>query len=310
MNVKGYNCQLCDSKIFTKIADYTFKNKIFKNKIIVECKKCSFKSVHPIPDEKLLEEYNKNYFLNAHNDLKLNTLEETYFNCIAKCRINFLESSIKKNLDFKNVLEIGPGKGHFYENFKKNNKNVKYSVLETDLGAQKILEKKNIKVYDKYEDLSENYFDLIIFSHVLEHVGDPNLFLKRIHKFLKKDGIIFLEIPCLDYIYKDLIEPHIFFYDKNSLSSLLSKNNFENQAISYFGKKIEQMKKKPLHKQFKFRFLYFLLKLNFIFFVNLKEDEKYNFLNSKYEKILANMYQMNDLNNEPSWWIRAVATKN
>ena len=30
MKVKEYNCQLCDSKIFTKVADYTFKNKIFK----------------------------------------------------------------------------------------------------------------------------------------------------------------------------------------------------------------------------------------------------------------------------------------
>ena len=310
MKIEEYNCQLCDSKTFSKIANYTFINKIFENKIIVECKNCSLKSVYPIPDEKELEEYNKNYFLNAHNDLKLKTLEETYFNCIAKCRVNFLKKSIKKKLDFNNVLEIGPGKGHFYENLKKNFKNINYSVLETDLGSQKILKEKNIKVYSKYEDLSENYFDLIIFSHVLEHVSNPNFFLKKIYKFLKKNGIIFLEIPCLDYIYKDLIEPHIFFYDKNSLSSLLSKNNFDIQTILYFGKKVEEMKKKPLHKQFKFRFFNFLLRLNLIFFINFKEDEKYSFLNSKYEKIVANMYQMNEVNNEPSWWIRSVAIKN
>ena len=81
--------------------------------------------------------------------------------------------------------------------------------METDLGSQKILKEKNIKVYSKYEDLSENYFDLIIFSHVLEHVSNPNFFLKKIYKFLKKWNNFFRNF-CLDYIYKDLIEPHIF----------------------------------------------------------------------------------------------------
>ena len=41
-----------------------------------------------------------------------------------------------------------------------------------------------------------------------------------------------------------MIEPHIFFYDKKSISTLLSNNNFKNYQMFYFGKKIEDMKKK------------------------------------------------------------------
>ena len=305
-----FNCHLCGSTDFRKITNYKSINKIFEKKIIIECERCSIKLIYPIPDEKKLKEYNENYFLNAHKDIKLDKIAETYFNCIAKCRVNFLESFIKKkNINIKQVLEIGPGKGYFYKNFTKNNK-VTYSVLETDLNLQKVYQEKKIKVYKQYEQISENQYDLIIFSHVLEHISNPNNFLKKINKYLKKGGVIFLEVPCLDYLYKDLVEPHIFFYDKKSLSNLLSINDFNKHNIFYFGKKIEEMKNKNLNKQFKFKFTNLLLKLNLDFLINCKNEHEYTFLKNKNEKIIANMYEMNSAKNEPSWWIRALAIKN
>jgi len=70
------------------------------------------------------------------------------------------------------------------------------------------------------------------------------------------------------------------------------------------------MQSKPLNKQFKYKFLTFLLKLNITFLINLKEENKYNFLNNKYEKIVADMYEMNSENEQPSWWMRALVIKN
>ena len=245
MNPEKYFCQLCELSNFKKIKNYIFLNKIFSNREIVECTKCSLKFIYPMPNKKTLEDYNKNYFINAHEDLKVDKIAETYFNCLAKCRVNYLEKFLKsKEINIKEVLEIGPGKGYLYENFK-NKENINYSVLETDIELQNIFKKKNLKkVYNNLHEIEEDKFDLVIISHVLEHVDNPNNFLANINKFLRKDGIIFLEVPCLDYLYKEIVEPHLFFYDKETLSLMLNKNNFNNYQISYFGKKISEMRKK------------------------------------------------------------------
>ena len=226
MNSEKYLCQLCGASEFEKIKDYSFTSEIFKNKSIVECKKCTLKFIYPMPSKNSLNQYNKKYFLNAHKDLKIDKIAETYFNCIAKCRIKFLEKFLKFNkLYIKEVLEIGPGKGYLYENFE-NKENINYSVLETDIDSQKKFKQKNLKIYNNHFEIEENKFDLIIFSHVLEHVDNPNIFLTNINKFLKKDGVIFMEVPCLDYLFKELLEPHLLFYDKKTLSLMLNKNNF------------------------------------------------------------------------------------
>lgn len=300
-----YKCQLCESTSYKEIQKYSFKNKIFENKSIVKCIKCSFKSIHPIPETSQLEAYNQKYFLNAHGDLKYNKITEVYFNTIAKCRVNFLQKFLEKK-KIENILEIGPGKGHFYQNFIKINKDIDYNILDADASIQNLFKKKKIKSFNCIDSIKENQYDLIVMSHVLEHEANPNEFLSKIKKNLRQDGTLFFEVPCLDYIYKDLIEPHIFFYDKKSISTLLSNNNLKNYQIFYFGKKIKDMKNKELNKQFKFRLIHYLLKLNLTFLIKINNSDEYNFLKNKYEKVIANLYGMNSEHKEASWWMRVV----
>ena len=42
----------------------------------------------------------------------------------------------------------------------------------------------------------KNYFDRIILSHTLEHINNFELFLEKIFKLLKKDGVISIASPC------------------------------------------------------------------------------------------------------------------
>ena len=311
MKKDKYICELCSSNEFEKIINYKFINEIFRDKYIVECKSCGIKSIYPNIHEEQLNNYNNNYYLNAHKDLKLDKLAETFFCNIAKCRFNFLEKFLKKEkLIIKNVLEIGPGRGHFYEQFAKNNNNVNYSILESDINYKKNFSKKNITIYENFEEILKNDFDLIIFSHVLEHIMKPNNFLKKIYKILKTKGVIFLEVPCLDYLYKDIFEPHVFFYSKETLSLLLKKNNFQNHQIFYFGKNISKLQSNKFYNKLKSKFLTILLKFNLTFMIKIKEENNYDFLDTKYEKIIADMYEMNSEHYKPSWWMRALIVKN
>ncbi|MFC1808472.1 methyltransferase domain-containing protein [Candidatus Omnitrophota bacterium] len=83
--------------------------------------------------------------------------------------------------------------------------------------------------------------DCIVFSHILEHVFDINGSLERALSKLKKNGLLYLEVPdAAEYInyYKAPFyffeNEHINHFDKNSLTNLLKKFNL-NTIVS--GKK-------------------------------------------------------------------------
>jgi SAM-dependent methyltransferase len=78
-------------------------------------------------------------------------------------------------------------------------------------------------------------FDLIIANHVLEHVVDPILFLKKAHKLLKNGGILFIDVPNAgsfsQSILKDkwpyfLPDEHLSHFTKETLIFTLSKAGF------------------------------------------------------------------------------------
>ena len=67
--------------------------------------------------------------------------------------------------------------------------------------------------------LKENTFDIIICSHVIEHIDEPSNLLFEINKLLKKSGILFLKTPDIKIVkwnfYNDFT--HVKPYSKHSL---------------------------------------------------------------------------------------------
>jgi SAM-dependent methyltransferase len=77
-------------------------------------------------------------------------------------------------------------------------------------------------------DLNTNHFDIIITIHTMEHVIDDQTFLKNIQKWLKKDGILVLEVPLLMqlpfyYSEEPYSDGHIREYTTTNLTTLFSK---------------------------------------------------------------------------------------
>ena len=77
---------------------------------------------------------------------------------------------------------------------------------------------------------SNQKFDLIICSHVLEHISDLSDTVRKLKMHLKENGIIYAEVPLeikagisLEY---DPVT-HINFFTNNSLANLFLKNGFK-----------------------------------------------------------------------------------
>ena len=243
MNTK-ISCPICESQKIEFQGSYTYNNKIFKGMTRQKCFSCDLHFAYPMPMESSLNNYNNSYHQSAHGGQERNPKLQGFFSGISRTRLNLINKSIK--LDFKknyNVLEIGPGPGAFASIWLEQFPKTKYFAIETDVSCHEVLQNMNITILE--ENKIKNHtdsFDIIIISHVLEHVTNPIKFLDPIIANLKNGGFMYIEVPCNDWKYKKILEPHLLFFDKKPMKELLNKLNVNVLKIGYFGTTIRESK--------------------------------------------------------------------
>ena len=206
------SCQCCGNYI--KDIIYNFKLGIIDSISINPeinlkyCKKCSFYFTDSLSSQGDYDNYYINYS-NKYSNSSLKKWESRKF----KIQYNFLEQYIEE-YNIKSILDYG-GYGNIY-NFFNNKEDYKLDTF--DIG-------------DK-ED--EKKYDLIILSHVLEHVYDIQDFMEKVKKKLTNNGLIYIEVPNADnydkMIYdlplQELNIEHINYFSKIALNSLMINKSF------------------------------------------------------------------------------------
>jgi len=174
---------------------------------------------------------------------------------------------------YEKVLEIGCGEGNFRSNL---NENCEYwgvePVRDVAARAEKRLSKVLNGTFDEvYDQLPDDYFDLIICNDVIEHIADTDDFLKNIKRKMKKDSYIVGSIPNVrelnnligvlfkkDWEYKEagiLDKTHLKFFTEKSLKKTFVSNGFTIE--NFFG--INEISVRPTSpKQFAALFLIYL----------------------------------------------------
>lgn len=142
-----------------------------------------------------------------------------------------------KGQSFKKVLEVGAGDGSILQKLSDNNFAPEYHAVEiSDSGVEHIKARDirgvvSVQEFDGYKlPFGDDSFDLIILSHVLEHVEHERLLLREIKRVAKN---FVIEVP-IDY--KDNVDKrikhfmaygHINMYTPTSLRYLLQTEGFE-----------------------------------------------------------------------------------
>ena len=138
-----------------------------------------------------------------------------------------------KNKKF-NILEVGPGSGKFAIEVKKFNKDI--TIIEESLIYVQFIKKLNIKVIHKnfLSYSTKKKYRFICSFHVIEHVADVNLFVKKIANLLCDKGIVLLSTPNAGaYQHKFLhsFSPnfdcaHLHLFTKKTLEKILKDQGF------------------------------------------------------------------------------------
>jgi 2-polyprenyl-3-methyl-5-hydroxy-6-metoxy-1,4-benzoquinol methylase len=156
---------------------------------------------------------------------------------------DFLLNNNLLNSEVKTVLEVGCGAGGILKYFKDKG----MSVKGIDLGEEYVNFGKNNFNLDlestTLKELSLSYKpDIIIYSHVLEHLLNLNEELNLIKKNCHEKTILYIEVPGVKYIHKNyemnilkyFQNAHTYHFTLTTLHHLLKRNGFELLAGNEF----------------------------------------------------------------------------
>ena len=119
-------------------------------------------------------------------------------------------------------------------------------------------------------------------------------------------GFLFIEVPCCDFLYKHLHEPHLLSFDKPSLTILLNNCCFDVLAMSYAGRELD-LPPEPLYKSLSFRIFRKLLRV----FPSLKllvpTIDSLDSIDTEDQKLLSLYHSSHVQSVHPSQWVRAIA---
>ena len=196
---------------------------------IVKCVKCSLVFSSPIITSEKISEFYKQSLCNYKEQIPY--LIKTYLNVIKR-----IENNIPKN---PKVLEVGCGNGFFMKALL--NSGLTKNVFGVEPSMKMVLQadsdlRSRIKVnFFKQTLFPKNSFDLILCFHTLDHMVDPNEFIKGAQSLLKKNGYVVVVVHDTEGLSVKLLGgrsvifdiEHIYLFNKKTLSEIFLRNKFK-----------------------------------------------------------------------------------
>ena len=197
---------------------------------IIRCATDDIMFLSPQPGQKYAESlYNHPSYYEGVNDMYGLAVNDEKSQEIAKIRINEI---LKYKPDAKSILEIGCGFGHTLDEALKNNfeiaEGVEFSQEAIKICKGKKLEVRQGSIQNPFSNFPKTKYDVIAMFSVLEHVENPEAFLKGVEKNMNPHGIFVIRVPEMspEGPWLSLLD-HNWHFTKKSLENLLLKINFK-----------------------------------------------------------------------------------
>ncbi len=203
---------------------------------LVSCTNCSHVMVHPVPaDEEIRQYYRGDFWLNrgAPNEFRNRSWRQILISNgglwerseRARLQLEFLLDHVDLPTSAK-ILDLGSGLAPFlYHCWKREFTNL--YALEPSEEICRFLDRQGIVTYPT---LAETFvvredplrFDVIVLSHVVEHLLKPDEVLTALKRLLTESGVLLLETPYQDHLSPHPRGLHLHFFNERSMAQLLT----------------------------------------------------------------------------------------
>lgn len=222
---------------------------------IVRCSECGLFFTMPRPEKQKIGNYYPTTYYYSYKQKKeyltarIALMVKKYYvsppqNPLKRILVGTVARLLKKNIailiegrgDGRKILDVGCGDGRRVAWLLKYD----FRVYGTDISkeALKIARENGINTF--CGDLTEanypsEFFDIIIFSQVFEHLYEPMKMLEECFRILKHGGLLIIDVPNIDYILHKIygkywvhldVPRHLFHYSVQTLSNYLQKQGF------------------------------------------------------------------------------------
>lgn len=163
------------------------------------CKNCSFVYVDPRLNQEATVAFYNSEVNEVYNENKFHKIEENAPDDVENLKNYELLRKNISDVKGKKLLEIGCGKGTFLA--KAASDGFEVEAIELNKLLIERLKKITSKIYEEdilQLDLPENYYDVIYFRDVMEHIPSIQPFMQKISKILKPGGIVFIDTHNID----------------------------------------------------------------------------------------------------------------
>lgn len=250
------NCAVCDNRHFELISE---KDRYGLEMKIVICKDCGLVQTNPrMTQESYNDFYNTEYrplYVGKNKPTAL-FFQRQYER--GKTMYEYLKANnalpTKEN---PFLLEVGCGAGGILQYFKEQG----FKTFGTDLGTSYLEygRSKGLELASGFlrDQKLDQQPDLIIYSHVVEHLLDPNEEISYLKEIAHQDTVLYIEVPGVLNLKKPykhnylryVQNAHTYHFSLDSLTNLLAKNNFKVVAGTEYIRSISRMTKDTSEKR-------------------------------------------------------------
>lgn len=237
------NCGSKNSTLVTEGTEHEYKNTTSDVFRVVKCTDCGLVYLNPRPDvSELSTIYPSDYYAYHLAQKATENTDSLLYKARRHVYLSRLEKAVSMcgpNSTIK-VLDIGCADGRAL-NWYKQVRSVKVQTYGVDFDekAVELARQAGHTVYaGRFEeaDIPAAYFDLVVATHVIEHVADPKLFAQRAFEVLKPGGIFLIETPNIESADAKLFKNrhwggyhfprHWIFYSPTTLKKLIEERGY------------------------------------------------------------------------------------
>ena len=238
-------CSFCGHKLIQRYSyfkkpksetNFSIPKKKYK-RFFFQCISCKhFFAIHKI---NLGNIYKNNYFDKTYEDLDtvLDLTNKILSYPVSKSdnkqRVNkiiyFLKKYFGKIYKKISILDIGSGLGVFPYEMKKRG----FNILSQEMDIRYVRHhRKNLKLKSTSGNILriKKKFNFITLNKVLEHIIDPLQFIVLVKKILKKNGVLYIEVPSIaaansGKLREEFFVEHFHIFSKKSIGLLANRVN-------------------------------------------------------------------------------------
>lgn len=233
--MRSPQCPVCSHPAEFKVLPST-DDKLTMSK----CVKCRSAWLNPVPSRAEIMTYYPPEYYGGETSKFVAPIERL----LARLSARFVTKASKTLDPGSRLLDIGCGRGLFLRELAKRGFDTHGTELSL-IADKSISDLCTIHVTDSLTSLQfqDNYFDMVILWHVLEHLPDPQETLSEISRILSPGGRLALAVPNYGSLQARLfghrwfhldLPRHIFHLTLTGLTRLLETSDLEIKSVNHF----------------------------------------------------------------------------